>query len=87
MLLTVHLAPKTYWIRPDAGEAGGILNTATAGSVNACRSLEVLEDDLKDGLGVELIWSRRHKDRAEGTRWLAYLRKSHAEHVDWSRMK
>ena len=55
VLLTVHLAPKTYWIRPDAGVAGGILNTATAGSVNACRSSEVLEDVLKYELGVELL--------------------------------
>ena len=50
-----RFSSKTYWIRPDAGLAGGILNTATAGSVNACRSLEVLEDDLMNELGVELL--------------------------------
>ena len=50
MLLTVLLAPKTYWI--DQTPAG---RAATAWSVDARRSSEVLKDDLKDELGVELL--------------------------------
>ena len=55
VLLTVHLAPQKYWVRPDDGGAGSSWNTATTGSVGACRSSEVLKYDLKDELGVELL--------------------------------
>ena len=37
VLMTVHLVPKTHCIKPDAGVAGGNLNTATAGSAGSRR--------------------------------------------------
>ena len=37
-------------------------------------------------LGLILV-QKASKDQAEGVRWLAYLRKIYAEHVDWSGMK